>query len=177
MLPPVILNSILIYYEDEDNDGIDDQTGTELEDFLVLNYEENNNYEIENVYFYSDDQRRLGKTEYNLLKKNIPIEAVSYETSEDLIYNSLELNRDNAYEINRNFVDKSSEIKENFEDNKELIEKQIAPLVEQINIFYGLQESNLPPQAAIIAKGASDASNDISTRWRLVNAFFNEYMN
>lgn len=175
-LPPFILNSILIYYEDEDNDGLDDKTETELEEFLTLNYEENDNYEIENVYFYSDDQRRLAKIESNLLKKNIPIEAISYETSEDLTYNSLELNKDNLNEINKNFLDKTAEMKDRFEDNQEEFEKKIVHLINQIEVFYSLQEDNLPVQAIVTAKGVLDPSNDVFIRWKLANAFVNEYM-
>ena len=122
-LLPVILNSILIYYEDEDNDGIDDQSGFGLEEFLTLNYKENDNYGIESVYFYSDDQRRLGKIESALLKIGIPFEAISYETSDDLVQNSIGLNRDNAREINENFFDRNTEMEEDFESNKEEFEK------------------------------------------------------
>jgi len=176
-LPPVILNSILTYYEDEDNDGIDDQSGFGLEEFLTLNYKENDNYGIESVYFYSDDQRRLGKIESALLKIGIPFEAISYETSDDFVQNSIELNRDNAREINENFVERDNEMKEDFEINKEEFEKQIAPLTEQIKVFYSLQEDNLPLQASVAVKGILDTSNDVSTRWKLAHAFANEYMN
>ena len=169
--------SFLVYYDDEDNDGIDDKSGLELSEAFSLIYKDYRSYGVENIYFYSDDQRRLGEIENNLLKKNIPFEAVSYEDFNDLIQNSLELNRDFAKEINQNFVDNNVRMQEQFEENRKEFEKQLAPLIEQIKIFYSLQEDNLSPQALITGAEALDSTNDLFVRWKSAQVFINEYMN
>jgi len=174
--PITIQGSFLVYYEDEDNDGIEDNSGLRLDEDFSLIYKKYKGYGVENVYFYSDDQRRLGEIENSLFKKNIPFEAVSYEDSKDLIQNSLELNKDFAKEINQNFVDNNLRIQEQFEEDREEFEKQLAFLIEQIKIFYRLQEDNLSPQAHITMYEALDSTNGLSARWKSAQVFINEYM-
>ncbi|MBI4159299.1 hypothetical protein HY500_03510 [Candidatus Woesearchaeota archaeon] len=172
---PIIPNSFLAYYEDEDNDGVDDESGLSLEGIFSTIYNDNRDYGIESLYFYSDDQRGLAEIEYELYKKNVPLEAYSYEDVQELIDNSLKMNKRHIKEINQDFADNNLRVQEKFKENSEEFEKQIVPLVENIKIFCDLNEDNLSLKDARVCSEILGISNDLFIKWKLVHAFITEY--
>ena len=175
MIPLVVPNSILVYYKDEDNNGVDDESGLELEEAFSTLYSNYKDYGIDTLYFYSDDQRRLAEIENDLSKKSVPLEASSYESTQDLIQSSLKMNRRHIKEINQNFADSNIRTQGKFEGNLEEFEKQLSPLIKHAKLFYGLEKDNLSPRALILGAEMFDESNDLFTRWKLVHAFESEY--
>ncbi|MBI4009972.1 MAG: cell wall-binding repeat-containing protein [Candidatus Aenigmarchaeota archaeon] len=178
-VPPIIPDSLLIYYKDEDNDGVEDESGLKLDEFCKTFYEDHleNGVKIESINFYSDDSRRLDSIEKELIKENIPFEANNYEDVDDVVYSSIEVNKDNIEEINEDFVDGDLRMQGNFEEHQRDFEEQLPVMIEQFKAFYTNEKDGLSLEELRIGAEIIDEANkgDLVATWKLMHAFANEY--
>ncbi len=175
-MPPIVSGDKIFYYKDENNDNLDDESGSVLDGIGrgLYNNLKDKGINIKGINYYGDDKEKMEEIRKSLEREGINVEAVKYDEVEKIAIDV------SGEEVER-IVDKAEkgreDMEKNFEAHKGEFEKNLPSAIKHFKAFYINEKDKL--SAEEIKLGASiigeESKNDPVAQWKLMKAFANEY--
>ncbi|MBI4163213.1 MAG: hypothetical protein HY513_06020 [Candidatus Aenigmarchaeota archaeon] len=177
MVPPILPGYKVFFYRDENNDNIDDDTGSVLDGIGrgLYNDIQSQLGAKPKIKFISDDEGVQKQFEQALSLEGIKVEAGS---AGDPVRTAVIFAKDEIAKIEERFEQKQEDFQKRYEQNKRYFEEKLPLIVDQFEAYYtDLDKSALPPQSLELASKIIDEKNkgDALAQWKLVSAFANSY--
>ncbi len=177
MVPPTLPGHKVFFYKDENNDNIDDETGSVLDAIgrgLLTNIKDKTGENPE-IKFVSDDESIQTQFEEKLEQEGIKVEIGE---AGDSIGTAVIFVKNEAEKIEAHFGQKQEDFQKLYEENKQYFEDKIPLAVDQFKAFYATLDKNaLPPESLDLAAKIIDENKkgDALAQWQLMSAFSNSY--
>ncbi len=180
-VPPVSTdeNDLIVFYNDEDNNGIDDESGKELENIGKEIYDEISaeGATVEGIKFTGDNQEVLNEFKEGIDALGLPIQT-EVGLADDVIKTTIEFNEDNEDEIEREFKEGKEEWENLAEAHKLEFSAALPSMLEIFKVYYVelKDKGELSLEALELgAKVIDEASKDDPiAAWRFMHAFASE---
>ncbi len=177
--PPVVQDEIVIFYTDENNDGIDDESGSALDDIGVGLYNEliEKGASVDDIKCTGSHTSVWADFEVEIEGRGELVEVVEYTNAEDLIGIELTTDKEQAEEISNEFKEEEDEWAELAEQHKAEFGAALPSMIEQFKAYYIEIKDTLSPEALELANKIIDEGNkgDSVAQWQLMHAFANSY--
>ena len=178
-IPPIVPDGKVIYYEDKNNDNIDDATKTSLDSVGISLYNElkSKGVAVEGITYVSDDSAKMQTVENKLKAEGVSVEIEQQKSVVDLVDVAIEVTIESVDDINEEFKESSAELKNQYEQYKSQYESSMKDMSEQFKAFYVTNKDTMTANQIDIGVKILEeiGKGDAVAQWKLMHEFANDY--
>ncbi|MBI2631813.1 hypothetical protein HYW75_02315 [Candidatus Pacearchaeota archaeon] len=178
-IPPALSDGHIVYYKDENNDNIDDDTGVVLDGIGKGTYDK-----LREIGVKFDDIRVTGnnlegwekfKESIEGSTSRIKVDLIKYENSKDVVKINDEFSEKEAKDISRDYKEWNLKYEDLVAEHKAEFANALPTMLETFKSYYANEKEKLSSDAiALGAKIIDESSKDDSvSAWKLMHEFAN----
>lgn len=175
--PPILPDHKIFFFKDENNDNIDDETGSVLDGIGRGLYDELKTKfgrKVDSFKFFDDNPETQKRFKEEMEKQGV---KVSLGKPGDSVETSIQFSREETKDIADHFKERDEDFEKRFEQNKQYFEEKLPLLLDQFKAFYTTDKEKFSAESLEIGAKIIDESNkgDAKAQWQLMHAFASSY--